>query len=121
MKKSIVISTRTNIITVAKLAQFYDTQLRKTVIYTKSALINACLEDYFNWVKRSGLLDKDNELIATEEQAYKYLTLQGYNVSNKDMTIPKDIFKNIRKESISDVEEDIKTIKASILKADKGL
>ena len=121
MRKSIVLSTRTDIIVVAKLAQFYEEQRTNKLIYTKSALIDACLADYLWILKNNGMIDKEEVLIHNESEAYRYLVSVGYNVTDKNVNIPKDILKNIQAESTEEVNIDIETIRKAIEKTDKDL
>ncbi len=121
MRKSIVLSTRTDIITVAKLAQFYEQQMGTGRPHTKSALVDMCLQSLLTIIKNNKMLKEDEVIIDSEEKAFKYLTRLGYNLLSKDGRLTKDMFINIQKETVADIEEDIATIKESIKKADKGL
>lgn len=121
MRKSIVLSTRTDIIVVAKLAQFYEQQMNVERPHTKSALIDMCLHSLLEIIRNNNMLKEDETKIETETQAYKYLTMLGYDLKDKNLRIPKDIFKAMGMESISDIDSDIIDIKKALRKSDKDL
>lgn len=121
MRKSIVLSTRTDIIIVAKLAQFYEQQMDVDRPHTKSALIDMCLQSLLEIIKNNKMLKEDEIKIETETQAYKYLTLMGYDLTDKNLRLPKELFRNMRAESISKIDSEIDIIKKAIEKTDKSL
>lgn len=121
MRKSIVLSTRTDIIVVAKLAQFYEQQMDVGRPRTKSALIDMCLRSLLTIIKNNKMLKEDEVIIDSEEKAFKYLTKLGYNLLNKDGRLTKDMFRNIQKETVAEIEEDIEIIKKSLQKADEDI
>ncbi len=121
MRKSIVLSVRTDIIVVAKLAQFYEQQMNTGRPHTKSALIDMCLQSLLEIIKNNKML-KENELnIETEAQAYKYLMMLGYELRDRNLRIPKDIFKGIQAESVRSTDSQVDIIKRAIEKVDKDL
>lgn len=118
MRRSIVLSTRTDIIVVAKLAQYYEQQMDTRRPNSKSALIDMCLRSLLEIIKNNNMLKEDEMVIETETQAYEYLNLLGYDIASRDKSIPKDIFRSMGIESLSYIDEDIAMVKAA-MKADK--
>lgn len=121
MRKSIVLSTRTDIIVVAKLAQLYEQELSVDRPRTKSALIDMCLHSLLQIAENNKMLKEDVLKIETEAQAYKCLMMLGYDIRDENLRIPKDIFRNIREESIRSTDSEIDIIKKAIEKVDKDL
>lgn len=121
MRKSIVLSTRTDIIMVAKLAQFYEQQMKAGRPHTKSALIDMCLQSLLEIIRNNKMLKEDEVNIETETQAYKYLTMLGYDLTDKNLRLPKELFTSMRAESVSHTDDEIDIIKATIEKVDKSL
>ena len=121
MRKSIVLSTRTDIIVVAKLAQFYEQQMSTGRPHTKSALIDMCLQSLLEIIKKNKMLKEDDVKIETETQAYKYLKMLGYELRNKDLRLPKELFKAMETESIGSTDKQIDIIKSSLKKVEEDL
>lgn len=110
---------RTNLITVAKLAQFYATETGIRRPHTKSALIDTCLSDFLTVIIENKLIDESQ--IENEEQAFNYLMSVGLDFRDKKDSIPSDIITNMRADSLRTTTVEEKDLKSIIEKVDKEL